>query len=142
MFHPKKLINFWMGKCPWNTYIHLVEMIMIPMLLLKDIQTTFGNSDGVQAQDQAIRFLGFRLTFWEGPRILKFLLSKKSALDWSFRAWPITIWKNKVIVNLEIEHLKEELLIPTKILPSIIWVRSSAQRIIYATVMNSIIMNQ
>ena len=139
MFHPKKLINFWMGKYPSNIYIHLVKIT--PMLLLKDIQTSFGNSDGVQAQDQASQFLGFRLTFWEGPRILKFLLSKKSARAWSFRAWPITIWKNKVIVNLEIEHLKEELLIPTKILPSIIWVRSSAQRIIYATVMNSIIMN-
>ena len=45
-----------MGKYPWNTYIHLVEMIMIPMLLLKDIQTTFGNSDGVRAQARASQF--------------------------------------------------------------------------------------
>ena len=50
-----------MGKYPSNIYIHLVKIT--PMLLLKDIQTSFGNSDGVQAQDQASQFLGFRLTF-------------------------------------------------------------------------------
>ena len=50
-----------MGKYPWNTYIHLVEMI--PLLLLKDIQTSFGNSDGVRAQDQTSQFFRVQALF-------------------------------------------------------------------------------
>ena len=61
VFHPKKLINFWTGKYPWNTYMHLVEMI--PMLLLKDIQTSFANSNGVWTQDQASRFFRVQALF-------------------------------------------------------------------------------
>ena len=82
-----------MGKYPWNTYIHLAEMIWYQCFYWKIYKLLLEIVMGSKPRTRPVDFLGFRLTFWEGPRILKFLLSKKLARAWSFRAWPITIWK-------------------------------------------------